>query len=65
MLVTHQLQYLHDVNNIVIMNMGQLQTQGKFEYIKNALNNFDDFHQSETQSHEQPPQSNEQISKVC
>lgn len=34
MLVTHQLQYLHEVDHIMVMNMGQIKTQGSYDYIK-------------------------------
>lgn len=36
MLVTHQLQYLHDVKHIIVMNMGRIQNQGTFEHIKES-----------------------------
>lgn len=34
MLVTHQLQYLHEVDHIMVMNMGQIKTQGSYDCIK-------------------------------
>lgn len=44
MLVTHQLQYLHDVNHIVIMNKGQIQIQGSYEFIRKTKNDDINFH---------------------
>ena len=44
MLVTHQLQYLHNVNHIVIMNKGQIQIQGSYEYIRKTKNDDSSFH---------------------
>lgn len=43
MLATHQIQYLHDEDNVVVMGMGQLQLQGKFEIVKSSLNNLNYF----------------------
>ena len=43
-LVTHQLQYLHDVNHIVIMNKGQIQIQGSYEFIRKSENDDSNFH---------------------
>lgn len=34
--MTHQLQYLQDVKDIVVMNAGQIQIQGSYEQIKAA-----------------------------
>lgn len=34
MLVTHQLQYLHEVDHIILMNMGQIKVQGTYDHIK-------------------------------
>lgn len=33
MLVTHQLQYLHDVDHIVVMSGGQIKAQGSYDHI--------------------------------
>lgn len=36
-LVTHQLQYLRDVNNIIIMENGKVKTENIQEYLENSL----------------------------
>lgn len=46
-LVTHQLQYLHDIEHIVIMNAGQIKAQGSYEYIKSNENDFSTFYDFE------------------
>lgn len=44
MLVTHQLQYLHDLEHIVIMNAGQIKAQGTYEFIKSNASDFSTFY---------------------
>jgi ABC-type transport system involved in cytochrome bd biosynthesis fused ATPase/permease subunit len=46
-LVTHQLQYLHDAEHIVIMNAGQVKAQGTYEFIKSRENEFSAFYDFE------------------
>lgn len=36
-LVTHQLQYLRDVKNIIIMENGKVKTENIQEYLENSL----------------------------
>lgn len=36
MLVTHQLQYLKDVEHTVLMNAGRVEAQGSFKLLKNS-----------------------------
>lgn len=36
MLVTHQLQYLKDVEHTVLMNGGRVEAQGSFKLLKNS-----------------------------
>lgn len=50
MLVTHQLQYLHDAKHVVIMNMGQLKAQGSYDYVKNTEHDFSNFGVSDKSS---------------
>lgn len=44
MLVTHQLQYLHDIEHIVVMNAGQIEAQGTYEFITSKANDFSTFY---------------------
>lgn len=44
MLVTHQLQYLHDIEHIVILNAGHIEAQGTYEFIKSNANDFSTFY---------------------
>lgn len=36
MLVTHQLQYLKDVNHAILMNVGHIETSGTFKELKTS-----------------------------
>lgn len=68
MLVTHQLQYLHEVNSIVVMNMGHIQLQGNFETIKSTLNNSNYFHNYENlhrNENDTQKVSDQTVEKVC
>lgn len=38
MLVTHQLQYLKDVQHVVLMNQGRIEAQGSYNLLKNSRN---------------------------
>lgn len=38
MLVTHQLQYLKDVQHTVLMNLGRIEAQGSYNLLKNSRN---------------------------
>lgn len=38
MLVTHQLQYLKDVEHVILMNKGRIEAQGSYNLLKTSKN---------------------------
>lgn len=52
-LVTHQLQYLKTIQNIVLMNMGKIEAIGSYDALKNANLNALFLLNSEEEKHEE------------
>lgn len=53
-LVTHQLQYLHDVKHVIVMSKGGIKIQGSYEEIKRIENDL-----TKHVAERQPPNENE------
>ena len=58
LLVTHQIQYLKQADNILVLKQGKITHQGTYEYVLEACEDISTFITEEKEENEDKPEQN-------